>query len=282
MNKKILVLMVVPILVAMGGTFAFSAFSGNSSVDVNGTAGHIGWQNTIYLVGTNANNTVITVEGANGVNNMVGQSTDNYNASGNYSINLGTDAYTAALSGGEYTLNVSNLAPNEYVVLKSVVKNTGTVGIIVTAASTGPMSMNACQNTNNSWYNYSMNGNCCGMQGSHGNGWNGNSWYNSNGITPCWGIPSWWNGNNNNCGNQNNQSMSHNVPRNAFMTDLYKDTGYVYNVTEVNGFGTSLSPGGTATMYIYLGLGDSNGKDINCYQNTDVSINVDLNVISDP
>ena len=60
MNKKILVLMVVPILVAMGGTFAFSAFSGSSSIAVNGTAGHLDWQNNVHLVGTNANNTVIT------------------------------------------------------------------------------------------------------------------------------------------------------------------------------------------------------------------------------
>ncbi|WMT52071.1 MAG: hypothetical protein RE471_04135 [Ferroplasma sp.] len=276
MNKKILVLMVVPILVAMGGTFAFSAFSGSSSVDVNGTAGHIGWQNTIYLVGTNASNTVITVEGANGVKNMVGQTSENYNASGNYSINLGTDTYNAALSGGEYTLNISNLAPNEYVILKSVVKNTGTVGIIVTGSSTGPVSMNSCPNTNNWWYNNSMNGNCCGMQGNYGNGWSGNSGYNNNGITPWWGMPSCWSGNN------NNQFMSHNVPRNAFMKDLYMDNGYVYNVTEANGFGTSLSPGGTATMYIYLGLGDSNGKDVNCCQESSVSINIDLNVVSDP
>ena len=66
------------------------------------------------------------------------------------------------------------------------------------------------------------------------------------------------------------------------MSALQMDTGYVYNVTEGSGFGTSLSPGGTATMYIFLGLGNSDGHDVNYYQGSDISLNIDLNVVSDP
>jgi hypothetical protein len=141
--------------------------------------------------------------------------------------------------------------------------------------------MNACSNTNNWWGNNSMNGNCCGMQGNYGNWWE-NTGSNNNGIMPDWGMQTCGNSNNN-WGNQYNQSTgAHNVPRNDFMNDLYNDTGYIYNVTEINGFGTSLSPGGTATMYIYIGLGDSCGKDVNSLQSSEVSMNIDLNVVSDP
>ena len=259
MNKKLLVLMVVPILVAMGGTFAFSAFSGSSSIAVNGTAGHLDWQNNVHLVGTNANNTVITVEGPNGIITTIGQGADVHNSNGSYYLNLGTASYTTATSGGEYVINVTNFAPGEYVILKAVITNTGTVGMIVTDPPITPPPHSPPPMSNTTPPSHTMPSTGVSMY-SYNNTTSSDKQYNPNGQP----------------------INATGVSETNFMSALQMDTGYVYNVTEGSGFGTSLSPGGTATMYIYLGLGDSNGKDINCYQNTDVSINVDLNVISDP
>ena len=260
MNKKLLVLMVVPILVAMGGTFAFSAFSGSSSIAVNGTAGHLDWQNNVHLVGTNANNTVITVEGPNGIITTIGQGADVHNSNGSYYLNLGTASYTTATSGGEYVINVTNFAPGEYVILKAVITNTGTVGMIVTdppgpAPGPGPHT----PMTNTTPPSPTMPSTGVSMY-SYNNTTSSDKQYNPNGQP----------------------INATGVSETNFMSALQMDTGYVYNVTEGSGFGTSLSPGGTATMYIFLGLGNSNGQDVNYYQGSDISLNINLNVISDP
>ena len=68
----------------------------------------------------------------------------------------------------------------------------------------------------------------------------------------------------------------------SFLTDLQNSTGYVYEVTPVLGFNTSLSPGGSAVMTLWIGLGNSAGQDVNYYQNSDFSLNVGLNIVSDP
>ena len=259
MNKKLLVLMVVPILVAMGGTFAFSAFSGSSSIAVNGTAGHLDWQNNVHLVGTNANNTVITVEGPNGIITTIGQGADVHNSNGSYYLNLGTASYTTATSGGEYVINVTNFAPGEYVILKAVITNTGTVGMIVTDPPITPPPHSPPPMSNTTPPSHTMPSTGVSMY-SYNNTTSSDKQYNPNGQP----------------------INATGVSETNFMSALQMDTGYVYNVTEGSGFGTSLSPGGTATMYIFLGLGNSNGQDVNYYQGSDISLNINLNVISDP
>ena len=229
MNKKLAVLLVVPILLAMGGTFAFSAFSGSSSVAINGTAGHLTWQNNLTLVETNAQNTPLTAVGPNGNIYTIGVSEPYYHSSGMYKLYLGTQRYDTATSGREYTVNVTNFAPGEYVEFLAVITNNGTVGFMVAPhAPTITTSSDATYNSANASINAAQ------------------------------------------------------VSSGSFMSDLQSSTGYIYNVTTVSGFNTSLSPEGTAVMYIEVGLGNSNGKDVNHYQGSDFSLNIDLSIVSDP
>lgn len=229
MNKKLAVLLVVPLLVALGGTLAFSAFSGSSSVAIDNTAGHLTWTNDLTLVGTNANNTPLTLNGPNGAIYEVGSAEPYFHSNGMYHLNLGLQRYTTATSGREYVVNVTNFAPGEYIELTAVITNNGTVGFMVMpVAPTFTTSSNATYNPSNQAIN--------GTQVSSAN----------------------------------------------FMSDLKSSTGWVYNVTTVSGFNTSLSPEGTAIMTLYIGLGNSNGADVNHYQDSDFSLNVGLNIVSDP
>ncbi len=230
MNKKLAVLLVVPIVIAMGGTFAFSAFSGSSSTAINSTAGHLNWNNNLILVVTNANNTPITLQGPNGVVYNIGAGEPQVPV-----INLGTQNYTTATSGMGYTVHLSNLAPDEYVMFIATIRNNGTVGLMLSShAPTFRTSSN----------------------GTYGAG-------NSIAATPISTHP-----------------FSYSEP--SFAAVLQSSTGYIYNVTEECGFNTSLSPGGVAYMMITVGLGNSNGHDVNYYQGSDFSLNINLSVVSDP
>ena len=229
MNKKLAVLLVVPILIAMGGTFAFSAFSGSSSVAINSTAGHLTWENNLTLVGTNANNTPLTVEGPNGHIFEIGVGDAYHDNSGVYKLGLGNQFYTTATSGREYTVNVTNFAPGEYVEFMATITNNGTVGFMV---SQGAISMTTSSDATYNSANASIN--------------------------------------------------ETQVTASSFASDLESSTGYIYNVTQVSGFNTSLSPEGTAIMEIWVGLGNSKGADVNHYQGSDFSLNINLDVVSDP
>ena len=222
LNKKLAVLLVVPILIAMGGTFAFSAFSGGSSTAINSTAGHLTWENNLTLVRTNANNTPITIQGPSGQIYEIGQGMQYHHNSGHYTIGLGNQFYTTATSGREYVVNVTNMAPGEYVELMATITNNGTVGFMVSPAA--PTFSPAVNSTHNA------------TQASQG----------------------------------------------KFASVLQSSNGYVYNVTAVSGFNTSISPEGSAVMLIYIGLGNDNGHDLNHYQGSHFSLNVNLNVVSDP
>ena len=229
LNKKLAVLLVVPILIAMGGTFAFSAFSGGSSIAINNTAGHLTWTNNMALTGTNANNTPLTVQGPNGHIYEIGAAEPVGPSSGPFHLNLGTQAYTTATSGREYTVNVTNFAPGEYVVFMATITNNGTVGFMVAShAPTFKTSSNPTYNAAHKSINAAQ------------------------------------------------------VSASSFSTDLQTSTGYIYNVTTASGFNTSLSPEGYAVMYISVGLGNSNGNDVNHYQGSDFSLNICLSVVSDP
>ncbi len=231
MNKKLAVLLVVPLLVSLGGAFAFSAFSGSSSVTINNTAGHLTWENQATLTATNANNTPLTMQGPNGNIYEIGTGMEHFHASGMYNLGFGAQYYTTATSGREYVINVTNFAPGEFIQLTDVITNNGTVGFIVTA----PYVSMAAHSSSNPVYNPSGK---------------------SIAVT--------------------------NVSSSAFASDLQSSTGWLYSVNEVSGFGTSLSPEGSATMIIMIGLGNSNGHDVNHYQGSDLSLEIDLNVESDP
>ncbi len=244
MNKKLAVLLVVPLLVSLGGAFAFSAFSGSSSVTINNTAGHLTWENQATLTATNANNTPLTMQGPNGNIYEIGTGMEHFHASGMYNLGFGAQYYTTATSGREYVINVTNFAPGEFIQLTDVITNNGTVGFIVTAPY-------AQMNFNTS-------------------------------DPPLPPPPPPHPPISNPSGQTSNKINATSVPSAYFMDDLQSSTGWIYNVTEVSGFGISLSPEGSATMIIMIGLGNSNGHDVNYYQDSSFSLNIDLNVISDP
>ncbi len=229
MNKKLAVLLVVPLLVSLGGAFAFSAFSGNSSVTINNTAGHLTWENRATLEKTNATNTPLTIMGPNGHMYKIGAG-DHFHPSEWYGYGLGKQYYSTATSGREYVINVTNFAPGEYIQLGDVITNNGTVGFIVTTPST--LSIAAVSSSN--------------------------STYNANGSSIA---------------------ATNIVQCTNFMSDLQTSTGWIYDVTEYSGFGVSLSPGGTAIMMIQIGLGNNSP---NYYQGSDISLVINLNVVSDP
>ncbi len=247
MNKKLAVLLVVPLLVSLGGAFAFSAFSGSSSVTINNTASHLTWENQATLTATNANNTPLTLDGPNGHIYEVGTGMAYFQSSGMYRLGFGAQYYNTATSGREYVINVTNFAPGEFIELTDIITNNGTVGFIVTAPY-AQMSFNTSDPP---------------LPPPPG----------PNPPPPPPLPPSQ---------QTSNKINATSVPYAYFMDDLQSSTGWIYNVTEVSGFGISLSPEGSATMTIMIGLGNSNGKDVNCYQDSTFSLNIDLNVESDP
>ena len=95
------------------------------------TAGHLTWTNNMALTGTNANNAPLTVQGPNGHIYEIGAAEPVGPSSGPFHLNLGTQAQTTATSGREYTGNVTNFAPGEYVVFMATITNNGTVGFMV-------------------------------------------------------------------------------------------------------------------------------------------------------
>ncbi len=100
------------------------------------------------LIGTNANNTPITVEGPNGHIYEIGAAEPYHDTSGVYNLSLGNHFYTTATSGKEFTVNVTNLAPGEYVELQAVITNNETVGFMVSSpAPTHTISSNPEYNT---------------------------------------------------------------------------------------------------------------------------------------
>jgi hypothetical protein len=236
MNKKLAVLLVVPILLAMGGTFAFSAFSGGSSIAINNTAGHLTWTNNVVIVRTNANNTPLTAQGPNGVIYEIvnGSSTATYNSSGMYKLALGNQSYTTLNGLKEYNVRVNNFAPGEFVEFQATITNTGTVGFMVVP------------------YVLAI----------------GEEFISSNSTYNARDAPI----------TATQVGVSSTSP---FSTDLASSSssGYMYNVTTVSGFHTSLSPEGYATMDIYVGLGSNSG---NHYQGSDITLTIFLSVVSDP
>ncbi len=132
MNKKLFALMMVPIVVVMGGTFAFSAWAGSANAFFGQTAATVGYTETLNYVGTNANMNPLVIVGQGGTSTTVTSATPGYQvyaASGSAASNINVYA------------NVSYLVPGEYVEYTVTVANTGnailnTSTMSITGAST--------------------------------------------------------------------------------------------------------------------------------------------------
>ena len=115
-------MVMVPVLVVMSGALAFSAFSGTATTNVSATAGYLSWEQSVTSTYTYQHNTVVT----------------------NNSKTVAT--VTTPKSGPNVTdmkLSVSNLAPGNWIVFNITVTNTGSVGLMLSGATTTTMELNA-------------------------------------------------------------------------------------------------------------------------------------------
>lgn len=114
MDRKILVMVMVPVLVVMSGALAFSAFTGTATTNVSASAGYLSWEQTVTSTYTYEHNTAVTN------NSMSAQSV------------------STPMSGPNVTtmsLTASNLAPGNWIVFNITVMNTGSVGLELSSAS---------------------------------------------------------------------------------------------------------------------------------------------------
>lgn len=121
MRRKIFALFVVPIIIVLGGTMAFSAWSGASTAYFNESAAVVGFNEKLSFEGTNANLTPLIV--GNGIFNTT--------------VNFDSLPFWLYSSNGSATgdanvfANVSNMVPGDWVEFNVVITNTGTATLYV-------------------------------------------------------------------------------------------------------------------------------------------------------
>jgi hypothetical protein len=131
MNKKVIALLIVPVLLTMSGALAFSAFTGSVSTNVSATAGDISLSQTGEFYSGYVSNTNVTVSGGLGSNTgsvvitAADLSTETSNAP-----TLATVPYSGYSLDVIYYVNVTNLAPGNWVAVHMTITNGGTVGFI--------------------------------------------------------------------------------------------------------------------------------------------------------
>lgn len=119
-------MMIVPVLVATGGTFAFSAWSGNATAIFNETTATFSFTQNVTFVTTNAYQTPVTVVGTNTLKNVTSTTPEQ--------VLDPTISNTDSSAITEHA-NVSNLVPGAWVELMVTVKNTGSSTLNLSAVS---------------------------------------------------------------------------------------------------------------------------------------------------
>lgn len=118
MNKKLFALMMVPVVVVMGGTFAFSAWSGSANAFFGQSAATVGYTETLTFDHTNAQMTPLKISyNGDSVANDITSSTGTYT--------LTTQTGNAASTINVFA-NVSNLLPGDYAQFTVKITNKGT------------------------------------------------------------------------------------------------------------------------------------------------------------
>lgn len=136
MNKKILSILIVPVLIVMSGALAFSAFQGSVTTSVTSHSGDMNVNEFAEVSGYYSGNTNFTVSGGN--NHLSSTVTAYFNGS-HYGIVGGssddTSLATVPASGGQqyvvYYVNMTNLAPGDYVEMTFTIDNVGPIGIVL-------------------------------------------------------------------------------------------------------------------------------------------------------
>ena len=128
MNKKLIAMMIVPLMLLMSGALAYSAFSGQANTSITAKAGTITVSEYAEVVTGYSQNTNLTITGGYGSNTQ----TATLNSVGvNYSIeNLATVPNEGGLQNITYFVNITNLAPGNWVELSFTLRNNGSVGVM--------------------------------------------------------------------------------------------------------------------------------------------------------
>ncbi len=139
MNKKLFAMMMVPVVVVMGGTFAFSAWSGSANAHFNSQAATVSYTETLSFVATNAssyNPLMLGFNGGNTINDVTSATP------GKTLVTLtGNAASTLNVYG-----NVSGMLPGYWLEFEITVTNTGTATLNTSLlTSTSPVANGAGQ-----------------------------------------------------------------------------------------------------------------------------------------
>ncbi len=127
MNKKLLVMALVPVLVVMSGALAFSAFTGTVTTNVTASSATFSLSEAGNVAFYNATNTVVSITGPNGVP---------MTAAGVKPLEqLGTINAVNGASEASFSVSVANLAPGDFVQLIFAINNTGSSAINLGAMS---------------------------------------------------------------------------------------------------------------------------------------------------
>lgn len=130
MNRKLFAMIMVPVLVVMGGTFAFSAWTGQANAFFGQSAANVGYTETLTFEHTNAQLTNLTLTGTE-------------SSAQNITINDESTPLLVSHSSGSTSgiavvlVNVSNLVPGDYVNFTVQITNTGTAALNASLFKTG-------------------------------------------------------------------------------------------------------------------------------------------------
>ena len=123
MRRKIFTIFIVPIILIMGGTIAYSGWSGSSVASFSQSAAVVSYTETLFFLGTNANLTPINI--GNGYSNHTVVFNSPQFEISNSSGNAGGSANVYA--------NVSNMVPGDWVEFSVTITNTGSVSLFAGA-----------------------------------------------------------------------------------------------------------------------------------------------------
>ena len=148
MNKKMIAMMIVPILLTLSGAMAYSAFTGTASTNLTAGAGTLTYSESAYLVNYFSDNTNMTA--TMGSTSYVLSDHAGYDTSTGQLNYLSSPLLLGSVGPQTYTdyhqlasLSVSNFAPGNWVEINLTVVNHGAVGfkvgpVSITLNSTNP------------------------------------------------------------------------------------------------------------------------------------------------
>jgi len=119
MNKKLFALMMVPIVVVMGGSLAFSAWAGSANAFFGQTTATVGYTESLSFSGTNAAVNSLTISGGGHGGSTL---TDVTHATPNQVVSSASGGAASVLN---VYANVSYLVPGQYVNFTVTIENTG-------------------------------------------------------------------------------------------------------------------------------------------------------------